>query len=131
MFGTWQFGMDGLAHYYAAAVPLCGKSAATTSLVPDRQRHGKGKPCGPAVTTHHCLECLDENSRRWHGVGLKEAGMLVLDRKEGERVVIGDDIVIEVIDARRGHVRLGITCPRQIPVDREEIRAQKQARDKH
>lgn len=47
--------------------------------------------------------------------------MLVLSRKNGERIIIGDDIVITVIEIRDGKVRMGIDCPRDIPVHRNEV----------
>lgn len=51
--------------------------------------------------------------------------MLVLGRARGERIVISDNIVIEVLEIRTdcagGRVRLGITAPRELPVFREEI----------
>ena len=47
--------------------------------------------------------------------------MLVLTRKDGERIHIGDRITVTVLDARHGQIRLGIDCPREIPVHREEI----------
>ncbi len=47
--------------------------------------------------------------------------MLVLSRKEGEKIVINDNITITVV-ALQGHkVRLGIDAPAEIPVNREEI----------
>jgi carbon storage regulator len=48
--------------------------------------------------------------------------MLVLSRKEGERIVIGQDIVITVVEMRGDRVRLGINAPVTTPVHREEIR---------
>jgi len=48
--------------------------------------------------------------------------MLVLSRKEGEAICIGESIEIRVIRLRSGSVRLGVTCPREIPVHREEVR---------
>mgnify|MGYP003659042125 CR=1 FL=1 len=53
--------------------------------------------------------------------------MLVLARREGEEIVIGDDIVIKVVnvDEKRGIIRLGITAPRDVAVDRKEIRESK------
>jgi carbon storage regulator len=48
--------------------------------------------------------------------------MLVLSRHVCEKIMIGDDIVIEVISIRGDKVRLGFTAPIEIPVDREEIR---------
>jgi carbon storage regulator len=47
--------------------------------------------------------------------------MLVLTRQRDQRIMIGDDVVITVIEIRRGHVRLGIDAPANVPVHREEI----------
>lgn len=47
--------------------------------------------------------------------------MLVLSRRSQERIFIGDDIVIQVVYIDRGKVRLGITAPKDVPVNREEI----------
>lgn len=49
--------------------------------------------------------------------------MLVLTRKEGEKVRIGDDIVVTVVDIDRNRIRLGIEAPRDISVNREEVTA--------
>ena len=47
--------------------------------------------------------------------------MLVLSRKVGEQIRISDDIVITVVETRKGNVRLGIEVPRCVSVNREEI----------
>ncbi|HET9072992.1 MAG TPA: carbon storage regulator CsrA [Solirubrobacteraceae bacterium] len=47
--------------------------------------------------------------------------MLRIKRRAGERVIVGDDVVIEVLEVRGGTVRLGIEAPRSVPVYREEI----------
>ena len=47
--------------------------------------------------------------------------MLVLSRRVGERLLIGDDIEIVVLEAKSGQVRLGIEAPREIPIVREEL----------
>ena len=47
--------------------------------------------------------------------------MLVLPRKSGESIRIGDDISIRVIGIQRNQVRVAIDAPREIPVHREEI----------
>jgi carbon storage regulator len=47
--------------------------------------------------------------------------VLVLTRKPGESIRIGDDISIVVIEIQRGQVKLAIDAPRDIPVHREEI----------
>ncbi len=47
--------------------------------------------------------------------------MLVLTRKSGERLMIGDEVTITVLDVGRGQVRLGISAPETLKVHREEI----------
>ena len=47
--------------------------------------------------------------------------MLILTRKIGERLVIGDDVVVSVLGCRGNQVRLGIEAPRDVSVHREEI----------
>jgi len=47
--------------------------------------------------------------------------MLVLSRQKDESIVIGDDIVITIVDVRGDKVRLGINVPREISVHRQEI----------
>ena len=47
--------------------------------------------------------------------------MLVLTRRPGESIVVGQDIVITVIEIKGGQVRIGIDAPREIDVYREEI----------
>lgn len=47
--------------------------------------------------------------------------MLVLSRRTGERILIGDDIVITVCEIDRGKVRLGIEAPRTTTIYREEV----------
>jgi carbon storage regulator len=49
--------------------------------------------------------------------------MLVLSRKLGEKIIIGENICITVIDIDRGKIRLGIEAPREIPVYRQELLA--------
>lgn len=48
--------------------------------------------------------------------------MLVLSRRVGEQIVIGDDIVVTVVDVRNDAVRLGIDGPRSVPINRAEVR---------
>ena len=47
--------------------------------------------------------------------------MLVLTRKIGEKVMIGDDVTVTVLGMFGNHVRLGITAPKNVGVHREEI----------
>jgi carbon storage regulator len=46
--------------------------------------------------------------------------MLVLTRKVGEEIVIGDNIRVRIVAVQNQRVRLGITAPQQAPVHREE-----------
>lgn len=48
--------------------------------------------------------------------------MLVLSRKVGERIWVGDDISITVVRITGGGVRLGIEAPAELPVVREELK---------
>lgn len=51
--------------------------------------------------------------------------MLVLSRKQYEEIVIGDGIVITVVEIRGDKVRLGIQAPKHIGIDRAEIAEEK------
>jgi carbon storage regulator len=53
--------------------------------------------------------------------------VLVLTRRAGESVMIGDDVVITVLEARGDVIRLGIQAPRDVRVHREEIYRELQA----
>ncbi len=47
--------------------------------------------------------------------------MLVLSRKKDEKIIIGDNITIMVIEIRGDKVRLGIEAPREVTVHRQEV----------
>jgi carbon storage regulator len=47
--------------------------------------------------------------------------MLVLTRKVGERILIGDNIVIQVVEFSRGSVKLGIEAPQTVSIFRYEV----------
>lgn len=47
--------------------------------------------------------------------------MLILTRKMGETVIIGDDVKVQVVDVKGRQVRLGITAPASCSVHREEV----------
>ena len=51
----------------------------------------------------------------------EEYDMLVLSRKKDEKIVIGDNITLMVIEIRGDKVRLGIDAPRDVAVHREEV----------
>ncbi len=47
--------------------------------------------------------------------------MLVLTRKIGEKIIIGDNIFLTVIDIKGDQVQLGLDAPREISIHREEV----------
>ena len=47
--------------------------------------------------------------------------MLRITRRAGERIMLGDDVIVEVVEVRGGTVRLAIEAPRSLPVYREEL----------
>jgi carbon storage regulator len=66
-----------------------------------------------AATTHGSAGFIDPS--------LKENIMLVLSRRIGEEIVIGRDIRVTVLSVKGDRVRLGITAPRSVCVDRQEV----------
>jgi carbon storage regulator len=47
--------------------------------------------------------------------------MLVLSRKLGEKIYIGENVCITVVDIDRGKIRLGIEAPRDVAIYRQEL----------
>lgn len=47
--------------------------------------------------------------------------MLILSRKVGQRICIGDDIEILVVEISENQVRLGVDAPKKVPVYRKEL----------
>jgi carbon storage regulator len=47
--------------------------------------------------------------------------LLIITRRPGEKIMLGDEIVIEVIEVSGSSVRVGIAAPKSVPVYREEI----------
>src|SRR3954468_11035368 len=76
-----------------------------------------------------CLLDCGASSRRGPSRGIRhrafhhdlEISMLVLSRKLGEKIVIGDNIVVTVVKIDRNQIRIGIEAPHEVPVYREEI----------
>jgi carbon storage regulator len=48
-------------------------------------------------------------------------GILILTRRVGEALVIGDDVVVNVLGVKGNQVRIGVEAPKDISVHREEI----------
>ncbi|MBF0281141.1 MAG: carbon storage regulator CsrA [Zetaproteobacteria bacterium] len=55
--------------------------------------------------------------------------MLILTRKEGEIITIGDEIEVQIIDVKNGVVRIGIEAPNSVSVYREEIYHQQKEKE--
>lgn len=55
--------------------------------------------------------------------------MLVLSRKAGERIWIGEDISVTVVRISGGGVRIGIEAPKELPVVREELKLKMDQKD--
>lgn len=51
--------------------------------------------------------------------------MLILTRRVGESVMIGDNVTVTVMGVNGNQVRVGVTAPRDVAVDREEIAVRK------
>lgn len=51
--------------------------------------------------------------------------MLILTRRVGETIMIGDDIKVTVLGVKGSQVRIGVTAPKAMEVDREEVRRDK------
>jgi carbon storage regulator len=47
--------------------------------------------------------------------------VLIVSRREGEKLMIGDDVVVSIVEVSGGTVKLGIDAPRSVPVYREEL----------
>jgi len=57
--------------------------------------------------------------------------MLVLSRQRDESIIIGDNIVITIVDVRGDKVRLGIQAPREVSVHRREVYEAIQRENQH
>ena len=56
--------------------------------------------------------------------------MLILSRKTNEKIVIGDDITISIIEIKGDQIRIGVDAPRHIKVFRQEVLAEIKAENK-
>lgn len=47
--------------------------------------------------------------------------MLILSRKTGEKLMIGDDVELTILGIKGNQVRVGVSAPKDVPVHREEV----------
>jgi carbon storage regulator CsrA len=80
-----------------------------------RDAHGRGSSQAPEA------DGAAAAARTVRSVVQEVDAMLVLTRKSNQSIVIGDDVIVTVLEVRGDHIRLGITAPRDVPVHREEI----------
>ncbi|MBY0230007.1 MAG: carbon storage regulator CsrA [Gemmataceae bacterium] len=57
--------------------------------------------------------------------------MLVLTRKAGEKIIIADNVTVEVLEIQGNRVRIGIQAPQGVTILRQELLAAKQAVEAH
>lgn len=83
----------------------------------ERRRVTRGAAVVIYPTTHPTVGASPADPKQH----IKEPEMLVLSRHRDESIMIGDDVVITVVDIRGDKVRLGIQAPQDIPVHRQEV----------
>ncbi|NKC02228.1 MAG: carbon storage regulator CsrA [Pseudomonadales bacterium] len=57
--------------------------------------------------------------------------MLILTRSIGQTIKIGGEITVAVVGVQGNQVRIGVSAPREMRVDREEVRARIEREDRH
>jgi carbon storage regulator len=58
---------------------------------------------------------------QWLPIFSQEEAMLILTRRVGETLMIGDEVTVSVLSVKGGQVKVGINAPRNVAVHREEI----------
>jgi carbon storage regulator len=77
------------------------------------------------------LGLLEARLARQFPAAQEEKAMLVLSRKPGERIVIGPNIELTVVDIRGNKVRLAVEAPREVSVHRQEVYRRIQDESRH
>jgi carbon storage regulator len=65
----------------------------------------------------HAVDSMQQETAR----AREELDMLILTRRVGETVMIGDEVTVTVLSVKGNQVRMGISAPRTVAVHREEI----------
>jgi carbon storage regulator len=67
------------------------------------------------------LAKIDLGERFWFLSTHEDGAMLVLSRRQGERVIIGQEIEVTVLEIHGNRVKLGVRGPADVPICREEL----------
>jgi carbon storage regulator len=78
-------------------------------------------PASETVAADFCLEFAGRRSTLRGVTIAEEATVLILTRRIGETVMIGDSITVTVLRVKGNQVRLGVNAPKSVSVQREEI----------
>jgi carbon storage regulator len=62
-----------------------------------------------------------EEAPQGRGASMEGSYMLILTRRVGEKLYIGDDVTVTVLSIKGNQIRIGIEAPREVAVHREEI----------
>lgn len=55
------------------------------------------------------------------GTTMEGQKMLILTRRVGEKLIIGDDVIVTILSLKGNQIRIGIDAPREIKVHRQEV----------
>src|SRR3954465_4672056 len=86
---------------YSLRLQIAGIAAGQDQFIRDRRQAGR------MIWSEH--------------VDLGGHPMLVISRKKNESLVINNDITITIVEIRGDKIRLGVVCPRDVPVHRQEV----------
>lgn len=76
---------------------------------------------GPVVTPVGIIQGSVRGEDRLYGGSSEKSLMLILTRRVGETVVIGDNVSVTVLGVKGNQIRLGINAPKDVSVHRQEI----------